>query len=54
MTQQEIETAANTLADDIVARAQEALRLKPELTKRQAIEIAIELWALDIDERNVS
>lgn len=53
-TKAEIEAAANALADDITARAKQVLRQKPELTRRQAIEVVIEMMALDIDERTVA
>jgi hypothetical protein len=53
-TKAEIIKAANDLADDIIGRAHDVLRQKPELTREQAIMIVIELMALDIDERTVA
>ena len=53
-TKAEILEAANAIADDIVGRAREVLRVKPELSRRQAIEVVIEMMAMEIDERSVA
>lgn len=53
-TKAQIKAAAEAVADDILGRAREVLRQRPDLTRRQAIEVVIEMMALDIDERTVA